>query len=357
MRQVAIVSLALLSLACAGCQNTPKDEPPRPVKAMIVERGLEQEPALLTGRIAAHKYVNAAFRISGKVAERLVSVGDSVAAGKVLAKLDDAVVKDTLSSAKADVASALATLDQTRKQATRVSNLLSEHAVSKREHEAAIRQYKATIAQLEAAKAQQHTAEEQLLYATLVSDSDGVIVNKFVETGEVVAAGQPVFRIAENGAYDAVFDMPENLLDVVLPGRTMEVCLDRLKNICSEAEIYEVSPEADSATRTYQTKAIVKQASQMPLGTTVVGRVVLPKNRVIIIPSAAVVSHDGQAAVWVIDDATGKIAARPIEVRQYTTSAVVVARGLSAGEKIVTAGAQALRQGQKVKDIASDEAH
>ena len=195
------------------------------------------------------------------------------------------------------------------------------------------------------------------MYATLVSDSDGVIVNKFVETGEVVAAGQPVFRIAENGAYDAVFDMPENLLDVVLPGRTMEVCLDRLKNICSEAEIYEVSPEADSATRTYQTKAIVKQASQMPLGTTVVGRVVLPKNRVIIIPSAAVVSHDGQAAVWVIDDATGKIAARPIEVRQYTTSAVVVARGLSAGEKIVTAGAQALRQGQKVKDIASDEAH
>ena len=357
MRHVAIVLLILLCLAVVGCQNTPNGDLPRPVKSMVVALEYGQKPTLLTGQIAAHKYVNAAFRISGKIAERYVSVGDAVTVGTVLARLDDTVVKDSLTSAKADVATAQATLEQDRKQALRVANLFSAHAVSKRENEATTRQFKATTAQLEAAKSRQHTAEEQLMYTMLTSESDGLVVNKFAESGEVVNAGQPVFKIAENNAYDAVFDMPESLLVSLRPGRAMEVCLDRLNNVCSEATIYEISPEADFSTRTYQTKAIIAQPGQMPMGATVVGRILLPEEKIIRIPSAAVLLHDGRPSGWVIDASSSRVTARPIEVGQYTTDAVIVANGLEAGEKIVTAGGQALRQGQKIRETASDEAH
>ena len=93
------------------------------------------------------------------------------------------------------------------------------------------------------------------------------------------------------------------------------------------------------------------------MGATVVGRILLPEEKIIRIPSAAVLLHDGRPSVWVIDASSSRVTARPIEVGQYTTDAVIVANGLEAGEKIVTAGGQALRQGQKIRETASDEAH
>lgn len=354
------ISAVLLCLFACGCESE-SDEAVRPVRTLTVQPAADRLPVSLTGLVKAHIYVNASFRIAGKVVERMVSAGDTVRAGDPLARLDDTVIRDNLLTARADVAASLASLDQARKQDRRVHALLGRGAVSRREGEASERAYKSALAQLDAARARQESAEEQLAYTVLHADVDGVVVSRSVENGEVVAAGQGVFLLAAGGGRDAVFDLPEDLLDAVPNGRRLEVCLDRQRDVCSTAEVYETSPEADAVTRTYQMKARIADASRMALGATLIGTIPLGDRQVVILPALALADLDGSPAVWVVDDEAGVVHRRTVEVVRYTADGAVIAvdgrgaagnggaRGLAGGERVVTAGVQTLREGQKVR--------
>lgn len=346
-----IVSAMLASALTAGCREAVTEEAPRPVRYVVAAESQDGGSERLTGQIAAHHYVNVSFRIAGKIADRFVSAGDAVAPGKVLARLDDAVVRDTLLAAKADVAAAQAALVQADKQARRVENLVAQGAVSRSENDLTVRQRTAAVAQLDAAQAKRHQAEEQLGYATMRSEVSGVVVSRLAERGEVVNAGQPVFRIAENKGWDAVFDMPESLVrDGLAMGQKLSVCLDGQRDVCAEASIYEIAPEADTTTRTYQTKALLgTHPDAMLLGATVVGHLVAPGKTVVALPASALSKRDGKPSVWIID-AAHTVSSRPVEVARYGTDTVMLSGGVKPGERVVTAGVQTLRPGQKVRD-------
>ncbi len=359
MRYISIATLLFCLLAC-GCESE-SDETVRPVRTLTAQPVADRLPVSLTGLVKAHTYVNASFRIGGKVVERMVSAGDRVRRGDILARLDDTVIRDTLLTARADVAASLASLDQARKQDRRVRALLGRGAVSRREGEASESTYKSALARLDAARARQESAEEQLSYTVLHADVDGVVVSRSVENGEVVAAGQGVFLLAASEGRDAVFDLPEDLLDAVSNGRELEVCLDRQREICSKAEVYETSPEADAVTRTYQMKARIADASRMTLGATLIGTIPLGERQVVILPALALADRDGKPAVWVVDAEAGVVCRRTVEVVRYTADEVVIpvnaggvaehggVQGLAGGEQVVTAGVQTLREGQKVR--------
>src|SRR6478672_678366 len=110
-----IAVAALLSAALAGCDKPP---PPatqaRPVRTATVERRAEGELVSLTGQVRARDQASLAFRISGRVFERLVDVGDVVQAGQVVARLDPQDQQNSLRTSQAKLAAAEATLTQTR---------------------------------------------------------------------------------------------------------------------------------------------------------------------------------------------------------------------------------------------------
>ncbi|MDO5537765.1 MAG: efflux RND transporter periplasmic adaptor subunit [Desulfovibrionaceae bacterium] len=348
--QLSAASTALLAcLALAGgCEEQTRTEQPRLVKTMVAAASADAAHPSLTGQVNAHTYVSASFRVSGQITRRLVSAGDRVAKGQPLAELDDTILRNTLRSAQAEVAASQAALVQADQHAARVRGLLKERAVSKESSESAIRQLKSARAQLAASKAQQASAEEQLGYAVLYAEADGVIVERYAESGEVVAAGQAVYRIALDGGRDAVFDLPDRLFEAVSPGSVMQVCLDRRRGICSAAEVYEVSPEADSATRTYRTKARIAEPRDMDLGATLVGRLE-GSETAIRLPASALCSVEGQPSVWVVDTQALTVSLRPVEIGAYSTDRVVIRSGLAEGDVVVTAGVQLLREGQTVR--------
>jgi RND family efflux transporter MFP subunit len=177
-----------------------------------------------------------------------------------------------------------------------------------------------------------------------------------VEVGEVVTAGQAVFRIGQNKMKDALFEMPEDVIRGGLAsGQKIETCLDRNRDLCATASVYEIAPEADPVTRTYQTKAVLENdASQMLLGSTVIGRFAFTQTQKIQIPASALTMFEGKPAVWLVDPSTQSVFLRPVEVALYTTDRVVLPNGLSTGNRIVTAGVQWLRQGQKVRILEDD---
>lgn len=351
----ALTMTVLLALSLSGCGDGKQEsQAVRPVRSIVIEPGAAAMKEIFTGQIDAHNYVSASFRIAGKIRERFVSAGDRVKAGQPLARLDDAVQKDTLTSAQAQVLASKAALEQASKLAGRAEALIGERAVSQNQYDTAIRSRKEAIENLRASQADEHSAAEQLSYTVLKAPVAGVITNRLAESGENVAAGQAIFRIAQDSGFDAVFDMPTEMIRRGLTNVShIKVCLDSDRNICATGTVYEVSPEASDTTRTHLTKAFITNCpASMILGSTVTGEIIEDRQKAVVIPKAALTSHNGRDAVWVIgQDST--VSYRAIEIDRYTKDSVYVKTGLSKGDRVVTAGVQILLEGQQVKEAAN----
>jgi RND family efflux transporter MFP subunit len=350
----SLTLIVLIPVLVSGCNKPKADGDIRPVRTIIVSGQADEPSTVVTGQVTAHTYVNASFRVAGKLSQRMVSAGSAVKAGQLLARLDDTVFKDALTAARAEVSSAKAALDLAEKLESRNSSLLPTKAVSQNDYDETLRRLKSARSELEGAEAKARIAKEQLDYTQLKADTDGVVTERLVEIGEVVAAGQPVFRIAQNKKRDAVFEMPEDIIQSGLAlGHKIETCLDRNKDMCATAAVYEIAPEADAVTRTYQTKAVFENgdASQMLLGSTVLGRFVFKPNGNIQIPASALTKFEDQPAVWLVDPSTQSVELRPVEIVRYTKDKIVLSKGLHSGDRVVTAGVQSLRNGQKVRTM------
>jgi len=334
----------------AGCDKPKNVEEIKSVRAMTVAKELHIAPLVMTGEIKAHTYVSASFRIPGKIAERMVSVGASVKAGQALARLDPQIEKDALAAAEAELAAAHAVLEEATRVERRAGILVQSKAVSQNDYDDALRQLKSARAQVEGAEAKLGVAREQLSFTLLKAEADGVITEKDAEVGEVVQPGQPVLRIANSNATDAVFDMPEEVIRRGLAaGQKMRVCLDADRTICAGGTLYEIAPQADQVTRTYLAKAILENVPrQMLLGATSVGTLQLPEEASIQIPASALTLSDGQPAVWLVAPSTKTVHTRPVRVERYSAESVVIADGLQPGDIVVTAGVQSLHQDQKI---------
>ena len=278
-------------------------------------------------------------------------------AGQVIARLEDIIERNTLTAANAEAEAAKAGLEQAEKVEKRARVLVESKAVSKNDYDEALRVLKSAQAQVKASESRVKSAQEQLDYTVLKAETDGVVTEKYAEPGEIVGAGQPLMRIAYNGRKDAVFDFPEEIVrGGLIQGQIIEVFLDRQREVSAMAAVYEIAPEADPLTRTYQVKATLENPpAQMLLGATVAGRVVIKREASIQIPASALTKQDGTPAVWIIDPKTFCVRLKPIEIAQYTSDKVVVSQGLKPGYRIVTAGVQALHQGQKVRLLEDED--
>lgn len=343
-------------LALAACEKNSEPKKVRPVRSMVVEAHMSGDRIALTGQLHARDETKLAFRLSGKLLERSVTVGDTVKSGQVVARLDAATERNTRNAARADYTAALAVLDQSSAAESRFGNLLKQDAVSNAEYEAALRHLKTAHAQVDATRAKLDSAEVQLGYAELKADADGVITAKGAEPGEVIQAGQMIVSLAHQKGRDAVFDMPAQIIrDGILVHQEVEVWLADNPAIKTIGHVREIAPQADPSTRTYQVKVgLDTLPSGMFLGSTVVGGLRLRASTLIEVPFSALMMAATQPAVWVIDPQTSAVHKRKVEVARYNQNVVVVASGLLSGDRIVTAGAQSLHDGQKVK-LLEDE--
>lgn len=339
--------LALLS----GCHKKPTPPPEvRPVRSVVVQPQDSTQGDLLSGQVAAHKSVNMAFRVPGKIVAREVDAGSTVHAGQVLARLDNTVALQTLRAATADAQAARAAVAQAAPLYKRATALLPVRAISRNDYDEVVRRYKTAQDAVQSTQARERIAQEELDHTLLRADTDGLITERLAEMGEVVAAGQPVLRMAQAAGRDALFDMPADLVRAGLAtGTDLSVCLDADRHICTNARLYELAPDADLLTRTYRAKALLQATPPaMVLGSIVVGRVVHAAPSAIHLPPAALTTQGSNPAVWVIDPASSTVSLRPVTIASYGVQDVAIASGLQPGERVVTAGVQALYPNQKV---------
>ncbi|MBO1324655.1 efflux RND transporter periplasmic adaptor subunit [Acetobacter sp. TBRC 12305] len=337
-------------MALAGChKKAPKPEV-RPVRSVVVRPSMGGAEEFLTGQVAPHRVVNLSFRLPGKIVERTVAMGDKVQVGQLLARLDDTEASQTLRAATADALAAKASLAQAEPLQKRATALLPDHAISRNAYDEAILRYRTSVEAVQSTEARERIAREELDHTRLVANADGVITDRLAEVGEVVAAGQPVLRLAEAAGRDAQFDISGDLLRSGLAtGAGMTVCLDADRQACTAGTVYELAPDADPLTRTYRAKVLLDAPpAAMTLGSVVVGRLAGATGAEIHLPPSALTAQDGKPAVWVIAPDTMTVTLRKVEIARYGASDVTLAAGLAAGERVVTAGVQALYPDRKV---------
>jgi RND family efflux transporter MFP subunit len=354
----AMSILTALLPALAGCSGK-AEQPANPPVAVLVGKVTlsDYSPAgRITGEIRPRVQSDLSFQVAGRISERTVNVGDHVAAGQVLARLDPAEKEADVRSAEASLSASEAVLRQAESNFQRQQALLDKRIATRRDYDKAEETLRTAQASLEVAKTQLETAREQLSYTELKAEKPGVVTALNVEVGQVVQAAEAVYSVAEDGPRDAVFDLNEAVLltDDVAPEITLILISD--PTVKAKGKVRQISPTVDQSTGAVRVKVEVKDPPPaMALGAAVIGEASLRSEKRLIIPSAALVfSGNGRPGVWLVDDEDRHVTLETIRISAYEGDRVIVASGLSEGQTIVTRGAQLLHSDQIVS--ASEEA-
>jgi len=216
------VLLACLFLqACS--KPVPAEEPVRAVKVVTVGLDAMQSGAEYAGEVRSRVESRLGFRVSGKLLRRNVELGQHVKAGELLAQLDPQDFKLAADGARAQLAAAATNRDLALADYKRYKDLREQNFISAAELERRDTALKAAQAQVDQAQAQLAGLGNQTGYANLVADVAGVVTSVDAEPGQVLAAGTPVLRIAQDGGRDVVFAVPEDKVGKLKVGSQVQV--------------------------------------------------------------------------------------------------------------------------------------
>jgi multidrug efflux system membrane fusion protein len=346
MKKVVLVLVLPLLLAACGKDTAPAAVVERPASTFVVGAVATDSGNIYSGEVHARYEAVLGFRIGGKIVERLVDAGALVHKGQVLARLDSA---DTgLQASAAEAQYRLAVEEMKRYRELRDKGFVSQSALDAKE------------TALKAAAAQAGLARNQSAYTTLLSDRDGVVSATFAEVGQVVSAGQPVMRVAQQGEREVTFGIPESHYSTFKVGMPAEIELTATDNGAKatlHGHVREISPAADPASRTYPVRvSFDADDAKVALGMT--ARVKLNESENgspqkitgYLIPLTALFQQGDQAAVWIVAD-DRSVSLRPVVVSAYRDDGVLISSGVAAGERIISAGVHKLSAGERIQII------
>ncbi len=368
----ALISLVLIA-GISGCNEkkaTDAGLAPRPVMAMAVKYEPKNTVRSFVGVVRPRVESDLGFRVSGKVEKRAVQVGDRVKAGQELAELDASDLYLQRQQADAELDSALSSQRQAnaaynrgvilRKQGwTTAADLDRLKAVSDEANGRMLR-----------AKQAVSLANNTLGYAILLADSDGVVTSTMIEAGQIVAAGAPAIRVAQSGAREVVVAIPEAMVETVAKSSASISLWNRGERRFG-AKLRELSPSADSSTRTYQAKftLIDEQPKKVETIKTEIDKTEISKAEIGMtatltlsdadtekfarLPLSSLFNDGKGTSLWVIDTKTGALSLKPVVVAGYDAQNALIKSGVDDGEMVVTLGVQKLDAGQKVRIVAN----
>lgn len=344
------VGLMLLAAFFAGCRQEPAQAPIRPVLFVSVAPYVNESLGRFAGTVQARYQSVLGFRVSGRIAKRLVEVGDRVAKGDLLAELDPTEQKSAVQASEATLAEVEAQYIRARDAAHRQQQLFNRGVGSKAQLEERLIQLSTIDTSLVRARSAVQHARDQLSYCRLYSDYEGVVTAWYVEEGQTVTAGQNVLTVAQPKLREAVFDIPTELAQRLSDDISFRVSAELMPNVSTTGRIRELAPQADANTRTRRVRLRLDEMPQMlRLGSSVSVRLSTTVARRAEVPASALLEREGRHQVWVIDPTQLTVAMRDVNVLARDGQKVIISAGLGAGERVVVAGVNSLQQGQRVK--------
>ena len=344
----------ILTLSLSACQKpTPPAAAIRPVKLITVNASAVQGHIELAGEVRARVESALGFRVGGKIIARHVEAGQRVKKGQVLAELDPRDYVLATQSANSQVQAAQADLDIAKSEYRRLQELRSNGFVSEFDLDRKRVAVSAAEGRLRSLQSSAALEKNRVSDALLRADADGVIINIQADIGTVVAAGQPVLSLAQDGARDVVVEFPEDRRQLAKQTQA-SVSLWAQPDAKYSATLRELSAVADPMTRTFRARYSIEAPAQaLALGQSATLRIELPTQQATIkLPTTALLGDHSQTKVWLFDDKSGVVKGVPVQVLGIDGNQVLVG-GLTNGQQVVVAGVHVLIEGQKVRPLTA----
>jgi RND family efflux transporter MFP subunit len=188
----------------------------------------------------------------------------------------------------------------------------------------------------------------------LRADHAGVVAATLAEVGQVISAGQPVLRVAQDGEREVAIAIPESRINNIKVGAKADITLWGASDegMHFSGRLRELAPMADALSRTYAARVAINGAdARVALGMTAqVSFSNQARGSALLVPGSAIFQQGDKHAVWIVA-ADRSISLRPVQISAYRDEGAVIAGGLDAGERIVAAGVHKLSPGEKIRII------
>ncbi|MFN7506420.1 MAG: efflux RND transporter periplasmic adaptor subunit, partial [Limnobacter sp.] len=318
---------AVGSLLLAACSRPEIDvtEVIRPVQVLELQAGGSTFEESFPGQIEPRFQAKLSFQVGGKLTARLADVGDKVAKGQVLAKIDPQDLSLALQAAQAQFDAAATEHTQLKTDLERAKTLKQQNFISQAELDRKQLAFDAASSRLTQTRAQLSTQANQRQYGELRAPGNGVVSSVYAEAGQVLAPGQAVFQWADENEVQVSMAVPENKVSEIKPGRDAKVFLWSGKQALN-AKVREVSPVADPITRTFAVLLDVAdptRISRFGMSATVQFTIAAESTAFKLPISALVAEHTG-AFVWVFDEKQGVVNKRIVKPYDVSESDFLV---------------------------------
>ena len=348
--RISVVALGIaFALALAGCkQEANAPEPVRPVLSTILKPTVPGN-SVAVGTVQPRYETNFGFRVLGRLIAHPVNVGDLVLKGQTIAAVDPTALELAVRSAKADLSKAQALLENAIGTEERKRTLIKTDATSKQSLDDAEQLRAGTQASAARATANLAKAIEQLGYAQVKAEFDGIVTAVSAEVGQVVSPGQGVVTVARLDVREAVVDIGADFPVTLSVGLPFTVGLQLLPAVQVQGQIREISPQADQVTRMRRVRITLDNPPEsFRFGSTITARLGNAPDPVLRLPESAVLKESGETFVWVIDVPANTVSQHKVDLSEEEAG-LRVTGGLTAGARIVTAGIHSLKPGQQVR--------
>ena len=351
-----VVLLTLVALTtCSTHHGEEVDTTAIPeVTVAKVQRVRLQTKIVVNGNLAGlpNRDAKLAPLVPGRIARVLVTEGDRVSAGQVLAELDNAQLKDQERQAEAAVAQAEANLENARASAKRNENLLQRGIAARKEVEDARTQLAVSEAAHRQASAAFSVAKSQLGRAEIRAPFAGTVVRRFLGVGDQVdgSGGQPVVEVAAIEALELLGTVPANRLNDIKTGETFKFTTDAAPGATFEARVVAALPAVDPATnngtvrvRIQNPKRLLKLGQYLSLE--------LPSKesspRLVVPKQAIYPGESGEPHVYVVKGEEADMV--PVVVGAQTGEQAEIISGVSDGDSVIVNGGYGLPEKSKVR--------
>ncbi len=341
-REAIVLTIMAAAAVSAGCRRTTvAKDTIKSVKTELAAPYGVQQSVEFPGRVQAASEANLSFRISGPIETVAVHEGDFVRKGDVMAMMDSRDYEVQLAATEAQY-------NQIKAEAERVIRLYGQESVSANDYDKAV----SGLSQITA----KYDAHRNALADTrLCAPMDGYVRKIFFKAGETVGAGMPVVSMIGAGSPEVKIHIPAD--EYIRRGQfeSFDCRFNIYPDKVFPLELLSISPQAN-LNQLYTVRLRMTGAGgelPAPGMTTMVSIHMRPEEEPLTaVPVSAMYEVDGQPCVWVYDEETGKVHERQIAVREILADGrIVVREGVSAGERIVTAGVHSLAEGQSVRPI------
>lgn len=307
-----------------------------PVSIETVKKGTLSENVTASGTLEASEFLNLLSETQGKIVKIYKEKGDRVAAGEVIAKVDDEVIA-------ANVLTAEANYSQFEKDVERLTRLSEENAVTKRDLE------QANIG-LKKAKADLITAKKALSNTSIKAPISGYINNDFITEGQLLGGGSPVCEIVNNNRLKLNIKVPENAVYKIKVGQAVVVSLSVFPDKKFTGKISAIAEKADAVLK-FNVEITLDNDMKSHLKSGLYAEVELPvtNEEKLIINKIAIIESMERPVVYVASN--GKAVRRTLIIGQSNNEQVEVLNGLSDGEQVIVSGQLNLKDGDDIKII------